>query len=272
MLNRVKSVMLMTLLGLILVSAGGYVGGQNGATMMFIIALILNFYSYWNSDKIVLKAYNAKELSENQVPELFSLVKGLSRNAGIPMPRLYIIPTEIPNAFATGRNENHAAVAVTEGLISHIRHHDTLIMTLAATFATAISYLAQAAQWAAIFGSGRDSEGRSNNPFALIATIIIAPLAASLVQMALSRSREFMADASGAEISGKPLALARALQKLDSYSRQKVMPYAKPASSGLFIINPLAAVGGYATLFSTHPSTEERVKKLHEIAAQKNLF
>ena len=187
------------------------------------------------------------------------------------MPRLYIIPTEIPNAFATGRNENHAAVAVTEGLISlldrdeiagvighelsHIRHHDTLIMTLAATFATAISYLAQAAQWAAIFGSGRDSEGRSNNPFALIATIIIAPLAASLVQMALSRSREFMADASGAEISGKPLALARALQKLDSYSRQKVMPYAKPASSGLFIINPLAAVGGYATLFSTHPST-----------------
>lgn len=288
MLNRVKSVMLMTLLGLILVSAGGYVGGQNGATMMFIIALILNFYSYWNSDKIVLKAYNAKELSENQVPELFSLVKGLSRNAGIPMPRLYIIPTKIPNAFATGRNENHAAVAVTEGLISlldrdeiagvighelsHIRHHDTLIMTLAATFATAISYLAQAAQWAAIFGSGRDSEGRSNNPFALIATIIIAPLAASLVQMALSRSREFMADASGAEISGKPLALARALQKLDSYSRQKVMPYAKPASSGLFIINPLAAVGGYATLFSTHPSTEERIKKLHEIAAQKNLF
>lgn len=306
-MNRVKSVMLMTLLGLILISIGGYVGGQNGATIMFIIALVLNFYSYWNSDKIILRAYNAKELIESQVEELtelkvkalfllskkqvqdlFSLVKGLSRNAGIPMPRLYIIPTEIPNAFATGRNENHAAVAVTEGLISlldrdeiagvighelsHIRHHDTLIMTLAATFATAISYLAQAAQWAAIFGSGRDSEGRSNNPFALIATIIIAPLAASLVQMALSRSREFMADASGAEISGKPLALARALQKLDSYSRQKVMPYAKPASSGLFIINPLAAVGGYATLFSTHPSTEERVKKLHEIAAQKNLF
>lgn len=306
-MNRVKSVMLMTLLGLILISIGGYVGGQNGATIMFIIALVLNFYSYWNSDKIILRAYNAKELIESQVEELtelkvkalfllskkqvqdlFSLVKGLSRNAGIPMPRLYIIPTEIPNAFATGRNENHAAVAVTEGLISlldrdeiagvighelsHIRHHDTLIMTLAATFATAISYLAQAAQWAAIFGSGRDSEGRSNNPFALIATIIIAPLAASLVQMALSRSREFMADASGAEISGKPLALARALQKLDSYSRQKVMPYAKPASSGLFIINPLAAVGGYATLFSTHPSTEERVKKLYEIAAQKNLF
>lgn len=306
-MNRVKSVMLMTLLGLILISIGGYVGGQNGATIMFIIALVLNFYSYWNSDKIILRAYNAKELIESQVEELtelkvkalfllskkqvqdlFSLVKGLSRNAGIPMPRLYIIPTEIPNAFATGRNENHAAVAVTEGLISlldrdeiagvighelsHIRHHDTLIMTLAATFATAISYLAQAAQWAAIFGSGRDSEGRSNNPFALIATIIIAPLAASLVQMALSRSREFMADASGAEISGKPLALARALQKLDSYSRQKVMPYVKPASSGLFIINPLAAVGGYATLFSTHPSTEERVKKLYEIAAQKNLF
>jgi len=307
MLNRVKSVMLMTLLGLILISIGGYVGGQNGATIMFIIALVLNFYSYWNSDKIILRAYNAKELIESQVEELtelkvkalfllskkqvqdlFSLVKELSRNAGIPMPRLYIIPTDVPNAFATGRNENHAAIAVTEGLISlldrdeiagvishelsHIRHHDTLIMTLAATFATAISYLAQAAQWAAIFGGGRDNEGRSNNPFVLIATIVIAPLAASLIQMALSRSREFLADASGAEISGKPLALACALQKLDSYSRRKVIPHAKPTSSGLFIINPLAAVGGYATLFSTHPSTEERVKKLHEIAAQKNLF
>lgn len=287
-MNRVKSVMLMTLLGLILVAVGGYLGGENGAMMMFIVALALNFYSYWNSDKIALKAYNAQELSETQVPELFLLVKELSRNANIPMPRLYVIPTQVPNAFATGRNKNHAAVAVTEGLISllnkdeiagvishelsHIRNRDTLVMTLSATFATAISYLAQAAQWAAIFGGNRDGEGRSNNPLVLIATIILAPMAAALIQMALSRSREFMADASGAEISGKPLALASALQKLDNYSRQRRMPNARPESSGLFIINPMAAVGGTASLFSTHPSTEERVKKLREIAAQKNLF
>ncbi len=282
MINRIKSVMLMTLLGVILVAIGGYAGGRNGAAIMLGIALIMNFYSYWNSDKIALNAYNAQELSEKEVPELFELVRGLAKNAGIPMPRLYVIPTSVPNAFATGRNEKHAAVAVTEGLISlldrdeiagvishelsHIKHHDTLVMTMAATFATAISYLAQAAQWAAIFGGGRDSEGRSSNPIVLLATIIIAPIAAALVQMALSRSREFMADASGAEISGKPLALASALQKLDDYAHRKVIPNAKPASSGLFIINPLSGVSGISSLFSTHPSTEERVKKLREIA------
>lgn len=287
-MNRVKSVMLMTLLGLILVAIGGYFGGQDGATVMFLIALVLNLYSYWNCDKIALRAYNARELSEEQVPELFALVRELSQNAGIPMPRLYIIPTSTPNAFATGRNENHAAIAVTEGIISlldrdeiagvishelsHIRHHDTLVMTLAATFATAISYLAQAAQWAAIFGGGRDSEGRSSNPIAIMATVIIAPFAAALIQMALSRSREFMADASGAEICKNPLALARALEKLDGYAHQRVMPGAKPATSGLFIINPFAGVNGFASLFSTHPSTEERVKKLHEIAAQMHLY
>lgn len=286
MINRVKSVMLMTLLCVILVTIGGYFGGRNGATIMFIIALGMNFYSYWNSDKIALNAYHAQELSEEQVPELFELVRKLAKNANIPMPRLYIVPTPVPNAFATGRNENHAAVAVTEGLISlldkdeiagvishelsHIRHHDTLIMTMASTFATAISYVAQAAQWAAIFGGGRDSEGRSNNPIALLATIIIAPLAAALVQMALSRSREFMADASGAEISGKPLALASALEKLDNYAHRKVMPNANPSSSGLFIVNPLTGVSGFTSLFSTHPSTEERVKKLREIAAHMN--
>ena len=282
MINRIKSVMLMTLLGVILVAIGGYAGGRNGGAIMLGIALIMNFYSYWNSDKIALNAYNAQELSEKEVPELFELVRGLAKNAGIPMPRLYVIPTSVPNAFATGRNEKHAAVAVTEGLISlldrdeiagvishelsHIKHHDTLVMTMAATFATAISYLAQAAQWAAIFGGGRDSEGRSSNPIVLLATIIIAPIAAALVQMALSRSREFMADASGAEISGKPLALASALQKLDDYAHRKVIPNAKPASSGLFIINPLSGVSGISSLFSTHPSTEERVKKLREIA------
>ena len=288
MINRVKSVMFMTLLGVILVSIGGYFGGRNGATIMFVIVLIMNFYSYWNCDKIALRAYNAQELSENQVPELFDLVRELTRNAGMPMPRLYIVPTSVPNAFATGRNEDHAAVAVTEGLISmlnreelagvighelsHIRHRDTLVMTLAATFATAISYLAQAAQWAAIFGGGRDSEGRSNNPIVFLATIIMAPMAAAVIQLALSRSREYMADDSGAELSKNPMALASALQKLDDYAHRKVMENAKPSTAGLFIINPLCGVSGFTNLFSTHPSTEERIKKLRSKAVEMHLL
>lgn len=288
MLNRMKSLLLMTLLGVILVSVGGYFGGRNGATIMFFIVLAMNFYTYWNCDKIALRAYNAQELSEQQVPELFALVRELTRQARMPMPRLYIIPTTVPNAFATGRNENHAAVAVTEGLISllnkeelagvighelsHIRHRDTLIMTVAASFATAISYLAQAAQWAAIFGGGRDNDGRGGNPLALLATIIIAPMAAAVIQLALSRSREYMADDSGAELSRNPLALASALQKLDDYAHHRVMENAKPATSGLFIINPLSAVGGFTNLFSTHPSTEERIKKLRAKAAEMHLL
>ena len=204
------------------------------------------------------------------------------------MPRLYVIPTDVPNAFATGRDPEHAAVAVTEGILSmlnrdelagvishelsHVKHRDTLIMTLSASIATAISYIANIAQWAAIFGTARDEDGNRSNPIALIVTIVIAPLAASLIQFALSRSREYMADASGARICGKPLALASALLKLDDYAHHRVIPDAKPATSGLFIINPHAGVGGVANLFSTHPSTEERVKKLREIAAEMHSF
>ena len=287
-MNRVKSVMLLTLLSLILMAIGGVVGGQNGAMTMFLISLAINFYTYWNSDKMALRAYNAQPLSESQVPELYELVRELCRKAELPMPRLYVIPTDVPNAFATGRDPEHAAVAVTEGILSmlnrdelagvishelsHVKHRDTLIMTLSASIATAISYIANIAQWAAIFGTSRDEDGNRSNPIALIVTIVIAPLAASLIQFALSRSREYMADASGARICGKPLALADALLKLDDYAHHRVIPDAKPATSGLFIINPLAGVGGVANLFSTHPSTEERVKKLREIAAEMHSF
>ena len=277
-MNRVKSVMLLTLLSLILMAIGGVVGGQNGAMTMFLISLAINFYTYWNSDKMALRAYNAQPLAESQVPELYELVRELCRKAELPMP----------NAFATGRDPEHAAVAVTEGILSmlnrdelagvishelsHVKHRDTLIMTLSASIATAISYIANIAQWAAIFGTARDEDGNRSNPIALIVTIVIAPLAASLIQFALSRSREYMADASGARICGKPLALASALLKLDDYAHHRVIPDAKPATSGLFIINPLAGVGGVANLFSTHPSTEERVKKLREIAAEMHSF
>ena len=287
-MNRVKSVMLLTLLSLILMAIGGVVGGQNGAMTMFFISLAINFYTYWNSDKMALRAYNAQPLAESQVPELYELVRELCRKAELPMPRLYVIPTDVPNAFATGRDPEHAAVAVTEGILSmlnrdelagvishelsHVKHRDTLIMTLSASIATAISYIANIAQWAAIFGTARDEDGNRSNPIALIVTIVIAPLAASLIQFALSRSREYMADASGARICGKPLALADALLKLDDYAHHRVIPDAKPATSGLFIINPLAGVGGVANLFSTHPSTEERVKKLREIAAEMHSF
>lgn len=287
-MNRVKSVMLLTLLSLILMAIGGVVGGQNGAMTMFLISLAINFYTYWNSDKMALRAYNAQPLAESQVPELYELVRELCRKAELPMPCLYVIPTDVPNAFATGRDPEHAAVAVTEGILSmlnrdelagvishelsHVKHRDTLIMTLSASIATAISYIANIAQWAAIFGTARDEDGNRSNPIALIVTIVIAPLAASLIQFALSRSREYMADASGARICGKPLALASALLKLDDYAHHRVIPDAKPATSGLFIINPLAGVGGVANLFSTHPSTEERVKKLREIAAEMHSF
>lgn len=287
-MNRVKSVMLLTLLSLILMAIGGVVGGQNGAMTMFLISLAINFYTYWNSDKMALRAYNAQPLAESQVPELYELVRELCRKAELPMPRLYVIPTDVPNAFATGRDPEHAAVAVTEGILSmlnrdelagvishelsHVKHRDTLIMTLSASIATAISYIANIAQWAAIFGTARDEDGNRSNPIALIVTIVIAPLAASLIQFALSRSREYMADSSGARICGKPLALASALLKLDDYAHHRVIPDAKPATSGLFIINPLAGVGGVANLFSTHPSTEERVKKLREIAAEMHSF
>jgi heat shock protein HtpX len=284
-MNRIKSVMLLTLLSVILMAIGGAVGGNQGALTMLFISLAINLISYWNCDKIALSAYRAQPVTRQEVPELYELVEELTSKAGMPMPALYIIPTDVPNAFATGRNENHAAVAVTAGLasmldrdelagvlgheLSHIRHHDTLIMTLAASIAGTISWIANVAQWGAIFGRNREDNG---GIIGLLVTVIVAPLAAAIIQMALSRSREFMADASGAELSGKPLALASALEKLDNYAHHKVLPHAQPSSCGLFIINPLCGVKGLANLFSTHPSTEERIKKLREIAANMHSY
>lgn len=283
-MNQIKSVMLLALLSAILMAIGGFFGGRSGAMVMFIISLGINFISYWNCDKIALRSYNAQPLEREDAPELFDMVEGLARKAGLPMPRLYVVPTDVPNAFATGRDPEHAAVAVTEGIVtlidkdelagvishelSHIKHRDTLIMTLSASIAGAISMIANMAQWAAIFGMGRnDDEHGGSNPIALIVTIVIAPIAAAIVQMALSRSREYMADAEGAAISGKPLALASALRKLDDYAHRKVMPEAQPSSSGLFIINPLSGVrSAMAGLFSTHPATADRIARLEEIA------
>ncbi len=284
-MNRLKSFLLLALLSAILVAIGGMVAGRDGAMYMFLISLAINFVSYWNCDKIALASYQARELTEREKPELFSLVRELTERAGMPMPRLYVIPSDVPNAFATGRDEKHAAVAVTEGLLSmldrdelagvlgheltHVKHRDTLLMTLAASIAGAISWIANMAQWAAIFGGGRNSDGEHSNPLGLMLVAIIAPIAALFVQMALSRSREYMADAGGAAISGKPLALASALQKLDGYAHRRVIRGAEPSSCGLFIINPLCGVRSFSTnLFSTHPSTEERIKRLREIAAQ----
>ncbi len=282
-MNRLKSVMLLTLLSVILMLLGKLFGGNSGMLMMLLVSLGINFFSYWNCDKIALSHYNAQPLSKEQAPELYELVKELSAKAKIPMPRLYVVPSSVPNAFATGRDENHAAVAVTEGIVSmldrdeiagvlshelsHVKHHDTLLMTLAASIAGAISYIAQMAQWIAIFGC-RD-EDEHVNPFEIILTIVVAPLAAAIIQMALSRSREFMADESGAEISGKPLALASALSKLDNYAHHQVLENAAPASAGLFIINPLSGVQGLLTnLFSTHPPTAERIQRLKDLAAK----
>ncbi len=286
-MNKIKSVMLLTLLSIILMAIGGVVGGRQGALCMLAVSFVINFISYWNCDKIALMQYNAQPITKEEAPELHQLVRRLSDNASIAMPKLYVIPTDVPNAFATGRDDKHAAVAITQGLLnllnkdelagvishelSHIKHRDTLIMTLAASIATAISYIANIAQWSAIFGGRRDENG-SSSIIGLLATIIVSPIAASIIQLALSRSREYMADASGAEISGKPLALASALQKLDNYAHHKVIPGAKPSTSGLFIINPLCGVRGIQNLFSTHPSTEERIEKLQNIAADMNLF
>ena len=280
-MNRVKSVMLLTLLSVILMAIGNLFGGRSGMLTMLIISLMINFYTYWNCDKIALRSYDARPLSHTEAPELYSLLQELSQKAGLPMPRLYVVPTPVPNAFATGRDPGHAAVAVTEGIVSllsrdelagvishelsHVKHRDTLLMTLSASIAGAISYIANIAQWAAIFG-GR-GEDNDSNPLALIFTIVIAPLAAAVIQMALSRSREFMADESGAEISGKPLALASALSKLDNYAHQRVMAQATPAMSGLCIINPLGGVRSVmSNLFSTHPPTAARIARLQEIA------
>lgn len=280
-MNTIKTGLLLGALTGLLMLIGGWFGGQQGVVIAFIFAMVMNFGSYWFSDKIVLRMYNAQAVSENEAPELFAIVKNLALKASMPMPRVYIIPGDTPNAFATGRNEQHAVVAVTEGILrilgkdelegviahelTHIRNHDILIGSIAATLAGAIVMLAHMAQWAAMFGgAGRDDdEGGGSNIVGLILMAVLAPIAATLIQMAISRSREYLADAGGAKISGKPYGLAGALEKLSRASQTMPME-ANPSTAHMFIVNPLTG-RSLMNLFSTHPPIEERIARLRSM-------
>ncbi|KAF0121355.1 MAG: heat shock protein HtpX [bacterium] len=276
-MNSVKTVGLMVGLTLLLIWVGGIFGGRGGMFFAFVIACGMNLGTYWFSDKIVLRMYRAQEVGQADEPELYRMVEELRQKAGMPIPKLYIIPNDTPNAFATGRNPQHAAVAVTQGILkilskeelsgvlahelSHIRHGDILIGTIAATIAGAISMLAHMAQWAMIFGRGDEDEG--GNPIAGLAMIIIAPIAAMLIQMAISRSREYLADEGGARISGNPHYLAQALKRLEQ-GVKKVPMETNPATAHMFIVNPLRG-GGILSLFSTHPPIEKRIERLEKM-------
>lgn len=284
-MNTFRTTILLAVLTALLVWIGDMLGGRQGAVIALVIAGGMNFFSYWFSDKIVLKMYGGQEITANDDPELYGLVGDLATRAGLPMPKVYIIPEETPNAFATGRNPQHAAVAVTHGIrrilnkrelagvlgheLSHVVNRDILISTIAATLAGAISYMAQMAQWAMIFGGNRDRDDEGgSNIVGLIVMMIVAPLAAMLIQMAVSRSREYGADAGGAKITGDPLALASALKKLHIGSQQiplQASPAAANATAHMFIVNPLTG-RSMAALFSTHPPMEERVRRLEEMA------
>jgi heat shock protein HtpX len=286
MSNIFKTTILLSLLTILLVIMGGAVGGKGGMMFAFFVAIAMNFGSYWFSDKIVLKMYAAREISEYEQPVFYGLVRRLSVQAGLPMPKVYIIPDDSPNAFATGRNPDHAAVAATEGILrilstdelegvmahelAHVKNRDILISTIAATFAGAISMIGNMLQWGAMFGAGRgdDEEGGGiGGMVGSLAMAIIAPIAAMLIQMAISRSREYLADASGAEICGRPLALAGALRKLHNASQAIPMQEARPATAHMFIVNPLTG-GGLISLFSTHPPMEERIARLESLAGK----
>ncbi|CAN5339917.1 zinc metalloprotease HtpX [soil metagenome] len=280
MFNMMKTAVLMAAITALFMAIGSLIGGRSGMMLALLVAVGLNFYSYWFSDKLVLKMYNAQEVDESTAPQFYRMVRDLAQRAQLPMPRVYLIQEDAPNAFATGRNPENAAVAATTGILqvlnerelrgvmahelAHVAHRDILISTVSATMAGAISMLANFA----MFFGGRDSEGRSHNPIVGLLVMILAPLAASLIQMAISRSREFEADRGGAQISGDPQALASALQKIHAYARGGIPLDAaerNPATAQMMIINPLSA-GGLRGMFSTHPSTEERVERLLAMA------
>jgi heat shock protein HtpX len=279
-MNNIKTLFLLVTLTLVLVWAGGALGGKQGMTIALIFALAMNFISYWFSDKIVLKMYRAKQVTEAEAPELYSIVRSLVQKAGMPMPKVYIMNQDQPNAFATGRNPKHAAVAVTTGILriltreelqgvighelAHIKHRDILIGTIAATIAGAISYLAQMAQWAMIFGGHRGDDDDGGSPIAAFVMMIVGPIAAMIIQMAISRSREYAADSGGAEIAGNPRYLAGALRKLHMASQQIPM-HANPATSHMFIVKPFSG-RGFLKLFSTHPPIEERIARLESMS------
>ncbi len=281
-MNTTKTILLMVGLTVLLVFIGGAFGGRQGVIIAFMFAMATNLFSYWFSDKIVLRMYSAREVTETEAPELYSVTRDLAMKMRMPMPKVYIIPSDAPNAFATGRNPNHAAVAATQGILrlltreelaavmahelGHVTNRDILIGTIAATIAGAISMLAHMAQWGMIFGGfggRRDDDEGAGGMIGTILMIILAPIAALLIQMAISRSREYEADATGARISGNPLALASALRKLQAGS-QRIPMDANPATAHMFIVNPLRS-GGIVNLFSTHPPMEDRIARLESM-------
>lgn len=279
-MNIVKTGLLLGALTGLLMLIGGYFGGQQGVVIAFVFAMVMNFGSYWFSDKLILRMYKAQEVSESQAPDLYAMVKNLALKASLPMPKVYIIPEDTPNAFATGRDEHHAVVAVTEGILrilnkdelegviahelTHIKNKDMLIGSIAATLAGAIVMLANMAQWAAIFGgASRDNDEEGGGIVGLILMAILAPIAATIIQMAISRSREYLADEGGARVSKKPYGLAGALEKL-SLASQAAPMNANPSTAHMFIVNPLTGKS-LMNLFSTHPPVEERVARLRSM-------
>lgn len=285
--NTLKTVFLMTLMTVLLLVVGSVIGGKSGVMIAFVFSLLMNFFSYWFSDKIVLAMYGAREVSEAEAPKLYSMVRRLTTKAGLPMPKVYIIPSLTPNAFATGRNPQNAAVAVTEGILrlldedelegvlghelAHIKHRDILTATIVATMVGAIVFLARMAQWSLFFFGGSRDRENNMNWIAELVLIIVAPIAAVLIQLAISRAREFAADEGGAKISGKPLALASALKKLARGVESIPMGNAKPETAHMFIVNPLRGEG-ILKLFSTHPPITERVKRLEKIAREMGVY
>jgi heat shock protein HtpX len=276
--NQIRTTILLAVMTALILWVGQLLGGRQGMIIALIFAAGMNFFSYWYSDKLVLKMYRAREVTPGQAPELYETVQRLTQRAGLPMPRLFVIPQQTPNAFATGRNPEHAVVAVTEGLLSimehdevagvlahelaHVKNRDILIGSIAATMAGAIMVLATMARWSAIFGGGgsNDEEGGGAGFIGLIVMSIIAPMAAMIIQMAISRSREYLADATGASFVGNPEGLARALEKLGAYSKRLPMN-ANPSTAHMFIVNPLSGKS-LMGLFSTHPPLEERIARL----------
>jgi heat shock protein HtpX len=280
-MNTLKVGVLLVALTALFIFVGDAIGGRGGAMIAFALALVMNFISYWFSDKIVLGMYGARALSPADAPDLHRLVERLSERAGIPVPRLYVVPGEQPNAFATGRDPAHAAVAVTAGLlhlldteevegvlaheIAHIKHRDTLTMTVVATIAGAVMLLADMARWAMIFGGARSDDREGNHPLVYLFIMIVAPIAAMLIQLAISRAREYEADATGAKLAGSPDGLISALRKLEQASRMIPMQ-ASPSTAHLFIVNPLRGMGGtLMSLFMTHPPIEERIRRLQQM-------
>jgi heat shock protein HtpX len=276
MFNQIKTLALLAFLTALFLFFGNLIGGSVGVVIAAVLAILMNFGAYWFSDRIVLRMYNAQEVTEREAPELYEMVRKLAARAEIPMPKVYIIPEETPNAFATGRNPKNASVAVTTGIlhlldkdelygvlaheIGHVKNRDTLIMTVAAALAGAISFIADMAFWSHIFGGSSDDE-ESGNPIVGLLALIVAPLAAMLIQLAISRSREFIADETGARLCGNPKALASALRKIEAWSQRIPIHSGSPATSHLFIVNPFSG-RSFSSLFSTHPSTEERIRRL----------